>query len=120
MEIMRTLIGPLEEADNHKLDMAQIASLVRDAGIPCIVCQTGGGTATLFAGEANLAMAEDEPGFYPVSAGPGSFYPHPTADDREFSCGFSSEFSESTDCEGMPETAIAAEIIRYVRLAPQR
>ena len=109
------MIGPKTEAESHELSMSRIAAMVRERGIPCFVDQTGGGTATIYAGCPT--PTEDGP-VYPVSAGPGSFWAEggPTADDREFACGVSygSDVAEATWCEGFSEAQIAAEIVRYM------
>jgi hypothetical protein len=115
------MIGPKTEEQSHELSMSRIAAMVREQGVPCFVDQTGGGTATIYAGCP--IPTEDGP-VYPVSAGPGSFWAEggPTADDREFSCGLS-EWSANEqvwvselDCEGLSEEQIAAEILRYVQM----
>lgn len=50
-----------------------VARLVREAGIPCTVAHTSGGTATLWVGK-NLGT-DDEPA-YEVTMGPGNWSPH--------------------------------------------
>lgn len=53
------------------IDLDDIVERVRDAGHPAHVAQTGGGTATIYAGLPAPDVNGDER--YPVIAGPGSF-----------------------------------------------
>jgi hypothetical protein len=107
------LIGPLTEQDSHSLDMRRIVDLVRAQGIPCIVEQTGGGCATIYAGPADERLWADDSEYYPIAAGPGTFYPAPVADDREFTIGLTREnTSDYVTCEGLAEAEIADEIAR--------
>ena len=110
------MIGPKTEAEFYTLDMSRIASLVNGAGHPCIVEQTGGGTATIYAGAPNPNVQwEDEPNYYPVAAGPGNYWPTPEADSREFSVGSTEEpYDGFVDCEGFSEEQVAAEIVRLL------
>lgn len=117
--------GPAEEACEtcqdppgpRKIDMDNVARLVRQAGVACIVEQTGGGVATLFAGVRT--------GYeYQAAAGPGHFqdfrngyFADPWAYDSEFyvSKDDQGESGDYIDCEGLNDERIAAHILAIVR-----
>jgi hypothetical protein len=60
--------------DPKVINLSEIAALLKEAGLPNVsVEQTGGGVATLYAG--NL-RTENEMEFYDLAVGPGWFEPH--------------------------------------------
>lgn len=60
--------------DEHIVNLSEIAALLKDAGIANVsVEQTGGGTATLYAGAIRI---EDDREYYELAVGPGWFEPH--------------------------------------------
>lgn len=66
-----------ETEDVPPIDLDSVAAMVRAAGVPCVVEQTGGGCATIYAG-SKVERAEDPE--WPRSAaamGPGWFDHHP-------------------------------------------
>lgn len=97
----------------NELNMDIIVGMIEQEGVSAFVAQTGGGTATLYAGEP------DADGQYPVAAGPGVFgYGEPSiADDREF--GFGPDVNNWTqdahvECFGKREPEIASLIAERV------
>ena len=108
--------GPRTEAESHILDMRLIRDRVRARGVPCVVEQTGGGCATLYAGRPAVSvMWPDDPAYYPVAAGPGTYYPVPEADDREFSAGLTlpdGDVFDSFVAEGLSEAQWADVIVK--------
>lgn len=97
----------------HELNMDRISKLVEDSGVPCFVEMTGGGVATIYAGEPKDDV-------WPACAGPGTFgYDSGPSlgDDREFSIGPDAMapdadlFNDYIDCAGKTEAEIAALIV---------
>jgi hypothetical protein len=101
-----------------ELNMETIVSLVQAHGVHAFVQQTGGG-ATIYAG-ATRTEAETETEYYAVAAGPGWFsgprWSEARGDDEDFFVGPDNDGSAPneayTECKGMDEAAIAAEIVR--------
>jgi hypothetical protein len=62
----------MASTDEIRADIAgdDVVALVTAAGYPCVVEQTGGGTATIYAGAMFML---DDVQRYPVIAGPGEF-----------------------------------------------
>lgn len=97
------------------LDMDKIVDLLRAGGITAYVEQTGGGCATIYAGESYVDSHGDER--YPVLAGPGWFEgPNWTiarGDTDDFSVGLDDDGetpSDITDTEATEE--VVAQTIR--------
>jgi hypothetical protein len=102
-------------AVGSELDLRRIAELVRSQGIPCQVDQTGGGCATLYAGPPDDRLWADQSDYYPVSAGPGTYYPAPTALDCELTVGLTrgGDVCDFADCEGLSEREVADLVADY-------
>lgn len=103
-----------------QLDMDKIVSLVNAQGVAAYVQQTGGGVATIYAGETRTVCGAD---YYAVAAGPGLFsgpgWSNPRADNEDFSIGPDNDGSAPGTayryCNGMDEHAIATEIVRRAK-----
>jgi len=103
-----------------ELSLLRVAELVRAEGVAAFVAQTGGGVATLYAGDP---VGVDSEGFeqFPAVAGPGSFWPSPTFCPGELCVGPDTEgwnvadvdFWESS--EGSTVEDVAREILSRVR-----
>lgn len=102
--------------DAQRVDMEEIANKVRAAGIRCQIDQTGGGTATLYAGEVIGGRSA-------AVAGPGVFstYRNGLFSDayawREELC-LGADADDTTDyayCDEMSDDEIADAIIARVR-----
>lgn len=94
-QIART--GTIDNEDGA-FSMDAVAELVRQAGVACYVEHTGGGCATIFAGQPVENEAEVWTNRYPVCAGPGvigrpatgwlsDFYVGADDDDETDACG---------------------------------
>ena len=109
-----------DEDTSRVIDMSEIAALVQRAGVKCIVEQTGGGVATIFAGE------EIEPGRYQAAMGPGWFEGHngnrhinPRAWDTDCYVGPDNDDDGTYYCtEGMSNEDIAARLVEVSALYP--
>jgi hypothetical protein len=60
--------------DSGQVDMDAIAEALGRLGVPAVIEQTGGGTATLYAGRPSRDT--DGELVYPIGAGPGVFLRH--------------------------------------------
>jgi hypothetical protein len=100
-----------------ELNMETIVALVKAQGIAAYVEQTGGGVATIYAGDTRTEAGTE---YYAVAAGPGRFsgprWSEARGDDEDFCVGPDNDGSAPNDaytaCKGMDEAAIAAEIVR--------
>lgn len=70
----------------NRIDLHQLARLIRERGIAAGVDNSGGGTATLYVGETYLSMSGEQR--HAVCAGPGMYVgDHAYADSYDFSAG---------------------------------
>lgn len=104
-----------------KVDMDKVCDILKERGIPAYVEQTGGGCATVYAGEP-----WDEEGWgkrYPALAGPGWFegpgWTNARGDTDDFCIGLDDDgVGEFTMAEKVwDEARIADEVARYVKAA---
>lgn len=64
----------MKRGDKYDIDMSRVADLVNEAGVFAYVEHTGGGNATIYAGEPReVQSGEYTDKFYPAIAGAGSF-----------------------------------------------
>lgn len=108
-----------DEYTEPTVSMARIAQIVREAGHSCYVAQSGGGCATIYAGEQSENENDNGRPFYPVVAGVGSFWETgQPAYNAEFGIGpddeqWTPEAHYSATDTDTAET-LAAEIIRQL------
>jgi hypothetical protein len=105
-----------------EISLDAVCAIVRAAGIPCTVQQTGGGTATLYAGTPTPEVATwgGTIDAYPAVAGPGAFWaPGRPAYTEELSVGPDENAWPTKDYWQATETTtaadVAAEVIRRAR-----
>lgn len=108
-----------------ELDLDAVVRMVRSADVFAYVEQTGGGTATIYAGFRYTDAAGDER--WAACAGPGWFLPdpdtgHPWAFGRaridDFYVGPDDEDAAPTPAAVTNEAAAAAAIVQQVLAAP--
>jgi len=112
-------VGPVsryadEEDGFPPFDLDRICAELAALGVPATVEQTGGGTATLYAGEP-VYDPDEERYEYPVSAGPGHFVGPGWSVARsyreEFSFGPNDQDAESCT---PPDDATEADVARLI------
>lgn len=102
-----------EDGESDVIDMDAVVTELTELGIPAVVEQTGGNTATVYAGEP---YNDGEGERYPVAAGPGHFegpgWTQGRAYREEFSLGVNDD--GLTDSHYPPAGATEADIARMI------